>query len=178
MFAKHRLSPLNQRLDDNDDQKRKTMNRIPLSTAVLLLLNTANALAGTTVPYANVGKGTYNVTEGTYFPAHEPTLDIFGTVRDNWHLGVGVGANYFFTQWLGAGVETRVEEFDWPNQINASVLARYPIEKWRLAPYIYGGGGRQFHDGSQWLAHIGGGLDYRLTRCAGLFGDVRETFAE
>jgi len=147
------------------------MNRILLSAAVLLLLNTANALADTTAAYANVG-------EGTYFRAHEPTLDIFGTARDNWHLGVGVGANYFFTQWLGAGIETRVEEFDWPNQINASLFARYPIEKWRLAPYIYGGGGRQFRDGTQWLAHIGVGLDYRLTPRVGLFGDVRETFPE
>jgi hypothetical protein len=89
---------------------------------------------------------------------------------------MGLGANYFFTEFFGAGVETRFEEFDWPNQVNVSLFARYPMEKYRLAPYLYGGGGRQFRDGTQWLAHIGAGVDYRIRPYLGLFGDVRGNF--
>jgi len=139
--------------------------------SLILLLNAATAPADTMAPFANV-RGE------TCFAAHEPTLDIYGTVRDNWHLGIGAGANYFLTPWLGGGVETRFEKFDWPNEMSASLIARYPLEQWRLAPYAYGGGGRQFRDGAQWLAHIGIGLDYRVWPRIGLFGDVRETFAE
>jgi hypothetical protein len=150
------------------------MKRIVLFAAGLVLLNASRTLADE-IPRASVGS---SASQSTYFPGCEPTIDVFGTVRDNWHLGVGVGANYFFTQFFGAGVETRVERFDWPNQINASLMARYPIDKVRLAPYVYGGGGRQYMDGAQWLAHIGGGVDYRIRRGVGLFTDVRETFAE
>ena len=146
------------------------MNRTLLTTAIILL-NAINARADRTAPFASV-------KEDTYFQVHELSLDLYGTVRDNGHLGMGAGANYFFTRLLGAGIETRFEKVDWPNQIVVSLFARYPIEQWHLAPYAYGGGGRQFRDGSQWLGHIGGGVDYRFTRCVGVFGDVRETFAE
>jgi hypothetical protein len=146
------------------------MKQTLLAAAAIAMLNASNVLADA-LPYASV-KG------GNYFPAHEWQLDAYGTVRDNWHLGVGVGANYFFTQWLGAGVETRMEKVDWPNQINASLFARYPIEQWRLAPYAFGGGGRQYRDGAQWMGHIGGGVDYRLKPGVGLFSDVRENFPE
>jgi hypothetical protein len=146
------------------------MNRIVLSAAILLLLQASKTVADS-VPTASVGGG-------TYFQPRERQVDVYGTTTDDGDLGIGVGLNYFFTTWLGAGLETRVEEFDWPNQISASFFARYPVEKWRLAPYAYGGCGRQFHDGAQWLFHIGAGVDYRLTPVLGLFCDVRETFPE
>jgi opacity protein-like surface antigen len=150
------------------------MNKFLLCAATALLLQAVKAPADT-IPTTRVGGGNVG-GGGPYFQANEPFLDVYGTVRDNWHLGVGVGANYFFTSWFGAGVETRFEEVDWPNQVSASLFFRYPIEQWRLAPYLYGGGGRQFRDGTQWLGHIGGGVDYRLTSCLGIFGDIRETF--
>ena len=143
------------------------MNKIVLSAATLILLQVANAVADTA---ATAG--------GPYFQSGERQLDLYGTSTDKGHLGIGVGANYFFNSWWGAGLETRVEKFDWPNQISANLFARYPVEKWRLAPYAYGGCGRQFHDTSQWLFHIGGGVDYRLNGTTGLFVDVRETFPE
>lgn len=149
--------------------KTITTNKILLAS-LILLLNSAAARAD--------NAGSTRVGEDTLFPCSERQLDLYGTVRDNGHVGIGGGFNYFFTDWLGAGVETRWEKLDWPNQLNASIFARYPLEQWRLAPYLFGGGGRQFRDGTQWLGHIGGGVDYRLWNKAGLFGDVRGTFPE
>lgn len=116
---------------------------------------------------------------GNKFGAREFTLDIFGSWRvpDNkdfggGRLGLGVGANYFFNYYIGAGLDTGVEKFDWPNHLNASVIFRYPIEKWSLAPYAFMGFGRQFHDTAQWTYHIAGGVDYRLNHSTGVFTDV------
>jgi hypothetical protein len=151
------------------------MNRIIL-TAAIVLLEAGTAMADR--PFtASVGSSGGPST-GPYFDSREGQIDLFGTTTDDGDLGIGVGANYFFTSWLGAGLETRVEKFDWPNQISGNVFARYPIDKWRLAPYAYGGCGRQFHDDPQWLFHIGGGVDYRLRTDLGLFCDVRQTFAD
>jgi hypothetical protein len=140
------------------------MNRILLTAVIVCLIAAAE------------GTATASLDSAPLFAANERTLDLYGTLTDDGHLGVGVGANYFFTRFLGAGLETRVEEFDWPNQISGSVFFRYPVEKWRLAPYVYAGLGREFHDVPQWLYHIGIGADYRLKPGFGLFGDVRETF--
>ena len=116
------------------------------------------------------------------FAAPETTMDLFGSLRvpENKDIfggqpGIGIGVNHFFTRYLGAGADTGVDKFDWPNHINASLIGRYPINQWSLAPYVFAGFGRQFHDVAQWTYHFGGGVDYRLNRKMGLFLDVCAT---
>jgi hypothetical protein len=89
----------------------------------------------------------------------------------------GAGVNYFFTQFLGVSGDTGIRNLEFPNYLNLSVVGRYPNEMISTAPYLFAGGGRQFFDGAQWTAHIGGGLDYRWNNTTGVFVDVRRTFA-
>jgi hypothetical protein len=144
-----------------------------------MLLPTSNLIAG------NLMQRFDPQPAGNKFGPRETTLDIFGSyaVAENrdfsgGRLGIGVGANHFFNSYLGAGIDTGVDKFDWPNHINGSVILRYPIEKWSLAPYVFTGFGRQFHDISQWTYHIAGGLDYRLNQRTGVFTDIGATIPE
>jgi len=145
----------------------------------LLLLPAAGNATNLWTEYFHTESG------GRTFGARETTLDVFGSLNipDNrdffeGRLGIGVGVNHFFTPWLGIGADTGVDKFDWPNHFNGSVMFRYPIEKWHLAPYFFTGVGRQFHDVSQWTWHFGGGVDYRLNQKTGLFADLRETMPD
>jgi hypothetical protein len=117
------------------------------------------------------------------FKASECNIDIFGTWRvassdsmSNGRIGFGGGVSYFFQRYLGVGADAFFESVDWP-KADLSIIARYPMEEIHTAPYLFGGGGRDFDD-SQWTGHIGGGLEYRLNSEAGVFVDVRETFVE
>lgn len=91
--------------------------------------------------------------------------------------GLGVGVNYFVTRYLGAGVDTYMDDFDFPNHVDFSALARYPLENLSLAPYGFVGFGRQFRDVAQWTSHIGVGAEYRINHVTGFFVDVRYIFA-
>lgn len=138
-----------------------------------MLLPTSNLTAGTLADLFEPQP------PGSKFGARETTLDVFSSYSipdhrgfTDGHLGIGVGGNHFFNSYLGVGLDTGVDKFDWPNHINASVILRYPIEEWSLAPYIFTGFGRQFHDTAQWTYHIAGGVDYRLNQKTGVFTDV------
>jgi hypothetical protein len=146
------------------------MNKCIL-TAAIILSGSPGAVAD------SIRSGNPNsIHASSYFDSGERQVDVFTTSTDNGKLGIGAGLNYFFTQFFGAGVETRAEKFDWPNQVNGHLYARYPIDEYRLAPYAFGGFGREFHDHPQWQGHIGGGVDYRFRSGIALFTDIRETF--
>jgi hypothetical protein len=124
-------------------------------------------------------------SSGDSFASPETTLDVFGSLKvpDGKGLfdgdpGIGVGVNHFFTRNFGLGADTGVDKFDWPNHVNASLIGRYPIPKWSLAPYLFAGFGRQFHDVAQWTYHFGGGVDYRINHKTGVFLDVGETWPD
>ncbi|MFN7140553.1 MAG: hypothetical protein ACK4UN_14540, partial [Limisphaerales bacterium] len=53
-----------------------------------------------------------------------------------------------------------------------------PFEQWQVAPYIYGGFGRQWQHVGQWTGHIGGGVEWRATPEMGVFFDVRQVAAD
>jgi len=116
------------------------------------------------------------------FRANELQLDAFATglfhnsARSAW--GGGLGVNYYFTKFIGIGVEEdifarRGETTEWATSGN--LLLRYPICSWNLAPYAMIGGGatygckRQGHG----FGDIGAGLEYRFTNNIGLFTDAR-----
>ena len=148
------------------------MNKFILTTAVILS-GSVGVFADDIIPLHPNG-----IHSSDYFQFTERQVDVFATTTDNGKLGIGAAFNYFFMQYFGVGVETRVEKFDWPNQVNFHLFARYPIDKWHIAPYAFGGGGREFHDNPQWQAHIGGGVDYRLCSRMSIFGDIRETIPQ
>jgi len=58
--------------------------------------------------------------------------------------------------------------------VTGSLIFRWPIEAWSMAPYVFTGGGATM-DGSAWAVyHIGVGLEYRLIpNKLGIFADGR-----
>src|ERR1044071_4593034 len=84
------------------------------------------------------------------YPPHELTLDLFGTyaTRDRFgnpedRGGGGAGINVFLTRFVGIGADSYVEEWKAPYRVNGSLILRYPLRDGPIAPYIFGGGGRQ-----------------------------------
>ncbi len=101
--------------------------------------------------------------------------------------GGGVAVNYFFARYFGLSAEgTWLEghdnrganlEGDHSTQFQSatgSVIFRYPIDAWCIAPYLFTGGGATM-DGSAWAVyHIGVGLEYRVVpNKIGIFADGR-----
>jgi len=96
-------------------------------------------------------------------------------------VGGNVGVNYFFTKFIGIGVDDSVGGF-WPSSnsgvqgvdsLQADLLVRYPICAWNLAPYLMIGGGASWGTASQGDGNVGGGVEYRFTPNIGLFADCR-----
>jgi len=102
-------------------------------------------------------------------------------VRPGW--GGGIGVNYFFTKFVGLGVEQDV----WGRKGQSAptwatignLFVRYPICSINLAPYAMVGGGTYYGKGQKGhgLGHVGGGLEYRFTDNVGLFTDARFVFS-
>ncbi len=118
------------------------------------------------------------------FPPHELSLDLFGTYANRDRFGVerdrgggGVGLNYFITRYVGNGADSYVEEWKAPYRVNGSLFLRYPMPA-GIAPYAFGGGGRELKYLVQWTYHAGGGLEFRINRYTGLFGDARRVFSD
>lgn len=122
---------------------------------------------------------------GDKFGAEELKFDFFGTWGsedrkrfDDGRFGLGVGVNYFFTKHFGFGADTYLERVDWPTHLDFSFIGRVPLEELSLAPYGFAGVGRQWHHVSQWTAHIGAGVEFRMNRNTGIFLDGRQVFPD
>lgn len=97
-------------------------------------------------------------------------------------LGGNLGFDYFFTRYLGVGVDNSVGGYK-PNgsgsgaqgtdSLQADLLVRYPICAWNLAFYGMIGGGANWGGATQGDGNIGAGAEYRFTRNIGLFADCR-----
>ena len=127
----------------------------------------------------------YDRESPTLYNANEFSLDLFGTYADRDKFGSkgdfwggGLGVNYFLTRYIGIGADSYLEEWRWPYRVNGSLILRLPIDKLGLAPYAFGGGGREFKYAPQWTGHAGGGLELRINRHTGIFGDGRRVFAD
>jgi hypothetical protein len=118
------------------------------------------------------------------YSAYEGSFDAFGFYgskdkdgrNDAW--GMGVGLNYFFSKYFGVGADTYMDAFEVPYLVNGQGIFRFPIEHTGLAPYAFGGGGRQWDHAAQWLADVGVGIEYRIQPHVGAFFDAREVFAD
>ena len=118
------------------------------------------------------------------FPPHEMSLDLFGTYANRDRYGVegdrgggGLGLNYFMTRYIGIGADSYLEEWKWPYRVNGSLFLRYPMPA-GIAPYGFGGGGREFKYLTQWTYHAGGGVEFRINSYTGIFGDARRVFSD
>jgi len=124
---------------------------------------------------------------------YQGNFDMSG--RPAW--GGGLAANYFFTKFLGIGLEqdlygrnklgNQSQENDFRYTRWATIgnlFLRYPICSLNLAPYLMVGGGANYGNGrwapgiaGQGFGHGGGGLEYRVTENIGLFSDARYLFS-
>jgi len=121
--------------------------------------------------------------QSTYlYSDHEWNLDTYGFYggkdkggnKDAW--GIGLGGSYFLTRNIGVGADTYMDAFTIPYLLNADGIFRYPLGHTQIAPYGFGGFGRQWDHAAQWLGHLGVGIEYRFKPTMGAFFDAREVF--
>ena len=131
-----------------------------------------------------------NAHTESLFRAQETSVDLFGTVsvgqetinhiagnrvRKDGRLGAGVGMNYFLTRNLGIGAEAYSENtrHSFVDNASGNLIFRIPIDTLHLAPYLYGGGGYQFDTAERFFGQAGAGVEFRFTKCCGIFADAR-----
>lgn len=124
------------------------------------------------------------------FRDQELQIDAFGLGafynegRPGW--GGGLGINYFFSKFIGVGIEQdmfgRKEQdsqgyTEWATAGN--VFLRLPICSLNLAPFAVVGGGAAYggERSGHGFGHVGGGLEYRVTDNIGLFSDARYVYS-
>ena len=129
------------------------------------------------------------------YQAHEFNVDAFGSasigqttiehlsgsrIRDNGRLGAGAGVSYFFTRNIGVGVDAYSADLNhhFVDSASANLIVRFPLGNSGFAPYVLGGGGRQFDPTRLWFVQAGAGLEYRFCRNVGLFTDGRYVITE
>ena len=124
------------------------------------------------------------------FSANELQLDLFGTysapqntiehlsgdrLEHTGRAGAGIGVNYFFLRWLGVGADAYTENTagSWVDNVSGNLILRLPLDSVHLAPYVYGGGGRQFDPRQTYFGQVGLGVEVRIIKHVGLFVDGR-----
>jgi hypothetical protein len=117
----------------------------------------------------------------SYLAGERRAEDLFKTNIRHGFWGGGVGANYFFTRNIGIGADMNIPDDgggNFINNVNGSLIARFPIAQSGLAPYVFGGGGRQTDPAWEWTGHAGVGVEYRFNPVTGLFTDARYTWVK
>jgi len=173
------------------------MKKLVFGFATLVAI-AATSLAGTETYAGPAAKESKQVETPSCFSDKEWQVDVFGAGQigngpdhagppRNHGWGGGTAVNYFFARYFGLSAEgTWLEGHDNGASFNhgdhatqfqsvtGSVIFRYPIDAWCLAPYVFTGGGATM-DGSAWAVyHIGIGLEYRIVpNKIGIFADGR-----
>jgi hypothetical protein len=172
------------------------MKKLVFGFATLIAV-AATSLAGTETYSGPASKEYKQVEQPSCFSDKEWQLDVFGAyqvgngpdhagpIHDHgW--GGGTAVNYFFDRYFGLSAEgTWLEGHDNSavfhnnsgtqfQSATGSLIFRWPIDAWCIAPYIFTGGGATM-DGSAWAVyHIGVGLEYRVVpNKFGVFADGR-----
>ena len=129
------------------------------------------------------------------YEANEVDFAVFGTgtvgddtlrrpsrqrIERDGKLGLGTGLSYFFHRNLGVEAYTYTESthHNWFDNVGGNLIARFPIMESGVAPYVLGGGGRQFDPLAQWYWDAGGGIEWRFARSVGVFADARYVWAD
>lgn len=166
-------------------------------TSRLFASATILAVAATSVYGADtmeVAQTRDNSSVDLYRPS-ELSVDAFGTasvgqytidhlsghrIHHNTRLGLGAGANYFVTRYIGLGVDAYSENSKGSlvDSSEANVIGRLPLGQSGFAPYIFGGGGYQFDLAKSSFGQAGVGIEYRFCKHVGLFTDARWVIPE
>lgn len=136
----------------------------------------------------------WQVIHENQYTANELSLDMFGSYISDEHKienvfhntvrhgfwGGGVGLNYFPLPYLGIGgdINMPVNGGKLIDNAYGQLIGRLPICNTGLAPYVFGGGGRQIEPSWQWEGHAGVGIEYRLNPGWGVFTDARYTWVK
>ena len=155
-----------------------------LSLIALVLASTSLSFAGQVVS----SKKVVVAADESRFRANEWQVDtsVVGAggkynSQNGGGVGGNLGVNYFFTKFIGVGIDDSIGGF-WPSNksgpeavdsLQANLLLRYPISTWNLAPYLMVGGGASWGTASQGDGNVGGGVEHRVTPNIGLFADCR-----
>lgn len=116
---------------------------------------------------------------GGYDQRERKFNDAFDRSWQHGKWGGGFGVNWFILRYLGVGANTFLRDQGKAfNNVSGDLTLRLPICESGLAPYIFGTGGRRFHDPVTWYYGGGAGLEYRFTRHFGLFSDARYLWHE
>jgi hypothetical protein len=157
------------------------MKKVMLSLTAIAAL-TATTFAGTAV--VSTGKEVKNPIEPTCFEAGEFQLDVFGSYTGGGHyqdgFGGGLGLNYFFTKYIGFGVDGNVYDggVDGRWTVSGNLIFRLPIDSACVAPYLLVGGGYGADGINEAIINAGGGLEYRfIPNRMGVFAEGRYTWA-
>lgn len=128
-------------------------------------------------------------TEVFLFREKEFNIDAFGLYAVESQEGAyedgfggGLGLSYFINRFVGFGLEGYWwNGDDLISSVSGNIILRYPIEEWRLAPYMIAGVGGNF-DADQGEDQVNGsgglGLEYRFDAQWSLFTDGRYVATE
>jgi hypothetical protein len=160
-------------------------------------------------PVETSSKETQQQTSGQssedWYRDREWNLDLFGAYaftgtpyRNDRYLeadhawGGGIAGNYFFTRYLGVGLQGyALDADDIIGQTSGNLIFRYPIPGTRVAPYGFAGGGVLFngsraedlvdrgrnlvsatrHSDVEGMGQFGGGFEIRITPHIGIMND-------
>ena len=162
----------------------KTKHTMKKLTVALLAVavTVTGAFAGTS---SKTFKETVTPAPECKFRDQEIQVDAFGlgTFFDQGQpgWGGGLGVNYFFSKFIGIGVEQDLfgrdhNTAEWSTAGN--LFVRFPICSINLAPYALVGGGAAYGNGAgHGFGHAGGGLEYRITNNIGIFSDARYVYS-
>jgi len=132
-----------------------------------------------------------NSSSTDLYQAYDVSLEAFGMgtinehtlyhlsgsrIQRTGHLGAGAGLEFFFNRYIGIEAEgfSETTHNTFVNDAGGNLVFRWPIGDTGLAPYAFGGGGHEFYPVSDDNYGDGGlGLEYRFTRCIGVFADAR-----
>lgn len=161
------------------------MKKYIITGLMAVIAATSSAFAGT----ASYKKSVVPMEEPCVFRDNEFQIDAFGQGAfydqgsPGW--GGGLGLNYFFTRYIGIGVEQSVFGRDSGGSFTewatlGNLFLRYPICSLNMAPYAMIGGGALYGDKGKGkgVGTVGGGLEIRVTDSIGLFGDARWLYSD
>jgi len=123
------------------------------------------------------------VVEESYYRSGEFNVDLFGTGNlknedrdpNNLRFGVGARGTYFLTRNFGVGVSAESEsaKHSVVDLVQGRVTLRAPLQNGfnSLSPYGFVQGGFLF-ERDRWQAGAGGGLEFRLNKYLGTFGEA------
>jgi hypothetical protein len=129
------------------------------------------------------------------YKANELNFSFFGTgtvgkntflnpserkIRRDGRLGAGAGLQYFLHRNIGIEGYAYTENTDnnFIDNVGGNLIGRFPIANSGLAPYIFGGGGRQLDPLYQWVLDAGAGIEFRFSPHVGIFVDGQYVWAD